>query len=688
MLTGALSPAALLVGLALYGFLLLRNTAWPGLAWLAVAALTAGGVLAGGALEWIWWGHDYRLSATIRGFAIALAWLNLLFLLVPLWRHHGRRLAQALRWRQSELEAPLFWVPFAVLVLLLARLLLLEVGGLMWDGAFLLERSAWMLTGLALLLAATAGHAFWLRTEPLTAHVFLAALGAMVLAALLDLAVPLVWLPLGVALWNGTLLLAWQYGSHRGEVWRSALDLWLTVLPVASLGLLLVADANWTVCTVTLLALAAATLARGWWQGRPFWLSAGLVLVLAGGHTIWLTGSVSFAWMPWIGLAPWYAAQSVLLMLGCTAVRRRLAARLNVTDPEAGAERFNRLYDLERAVAGLIPWLLGLSALWLGLHACTLVAYLAGWGSSPWRFGIPADPLVASAALLMLAGLTLQRAWRRPDEPNWIYATALLLGLLAVYGRLLGLGLAPLTVSDTAALMAMGYAAFLLHQFTGSPPLYRLALWLPLLALATAPWQLASVWTGGTLLAAAVLYLSLASALRNPWPLYLGVLALNGAVYLWAPLWAELYGLWQFYIVPAAVSVLALLHLHRRELRPRVLNGARLAALSVLYAGAGLDVFLRPELSVFVLALALALVGLIAGVALRIRVFLYAGVAFLVLNVAGQLVRFYPEQALSRALILLGLGTVITVGMVLFNLKREAILRGVRIVRADLAAWE
>ena len=108
----------------------------------------------------------------------------------------------------------------------------------------------------------------------------------------------------------------------------------------------------------------------------------------------------------------------------------------------------------------------------------------------------------------------------------------------------------------------------------------------------------------------------------------------------------------------------------------------------MLYAGAGLDVFLRPELGVFVLALALALLGIAVGVAWRIRAFLYAGVAFLVLNVAGQLLRFYPEQALSRALILLGLGAVITLGMVVFSLKREAILQRVRIARADLAAWE
>jgi len=119
-----------------------------------------------------------------------------------------------------------------------------------------------------------------------------------------------------------------------------------------------------------------------------------------------------------------------------------------------------------------------------------------------------------------------------------------------------------------------------------------------------------------------------------------------------------------------------------------VLSGARLAALSALYAGAGLDVFLRPELWVFVLALALALSGVIFGIALRVRAFLYAGVAFLVLNVAGQLIRFYPEQGFSRALILIGLGTVITLGMVMFNLRREAIMQRIRIMRADLAAWE
>ena len=681
-LAGAWSLAVALAGLAPYLFLLLANTAWPGLAWLAVAALAGSGLLAGEA--WTWPGASRGLPAFGSGFAVVLLWLNLLFLLVPLWRRHGRTLARWLSWRLDGLDAPLFWIPFALLLPLLALLWLTEAGGLLRGEALGLGRPAGLLSALALLLAATAGHAFRLRPEPLPAQVLLTALGAMVPAVLIDLAVPLVWLPLVVVLWNAALLFAWRYGPQQWEVWRSALAPWLNALPVASLGLLVpVADANWAVCTLTLWLLALVTLARGWWQGNAFWLKAGLVLALAGSYAAWLVDRGPVA-----GLLPWYALQTVLSLLALTAVQWRLGLGLAGADTQADADRFGRISALEQAVSELILGLLTLSLLWLGLHAWLLLAYRAGWGPPPWHFGLPADPLATGVAALVLAGLAMVRAWRQPDEHRWVYAAALLLGLLAGYGRLLVLGLAPFTPWDTVALLAAAGTAFLLHQFTGSRPLYLLALLLPALAVATAPWQLASPWTGGALLAAAVLYLSLAGTLRNPWPLYLGVLALNGTVYLWAPLWAEHYGLWQFYIVPAAVSVLVLLHLHRRELRPKVLGGTRLAALSALYAGAGLDLFLRPELGVFVLALALALLGVGLGIALRIRVFLYAGVAFLVLNVSGQLVRFHPGQGLSRALILIGLGAAITAGMVLFNLQREAILRRMRIARADLAKWE
>lgn len=683
-ISSVLSPAVASAVLTPYLCLLLRNTAWPGMAWLAVAALTASGLLAGIEPEW-WRGRG--AGAVINGCAVALVWLNLLFLSIPPWRKHGQTLARWLGWRRDDLAEPLFWLPFAALLVVAARLGWLEFG-LFWSGSAA-GSAPWGLVGVALLLAATAAHAFWRRPESPQAHVLLLASQAVAVAIWLKLGLSPVWLPLAVALWAGALLLVWRYGPYRRAVWRSALELWLALLPAASVALLFVVPGlRWIGATATLFALAAVTLAQGWWQDQSARLKLGLSLALLGGYAIWLGDAAPFSSVLLLGLAPWYTLQTALLGLSLEIARPKLDAWVNGLAARADEERIGRVYELEQALSGSIPWLLVLGLAWLGLHAYAVLAYRAGWGPTPWHFGARVDPLAAGATLLLLAGHVGIQAWRRPDESKWVYSTALLLGLLAAYGRLVTLGLAPFGIGDTAALMAAAYAVFLLHQFTGSRPLYHLALLLPLLALATVPWQLASSWTGGTLLAVAVLYLSLAGTLRNPLPLYLGVLALNGAVYLWAPLWADRYGLWQLYIVPAAVSVLALLHLHRRELRPKVLSGARLAALSALYAGAGLDVFLRPELWVFVLALALAMTGIVLGIALRVRAFLYAGVAFLVLNVVGQLARFYPEQGLSRALILIGLGATITVGMVVFNLKREEIMQKIRIVRADLAAWE
>ena len=91
---------------------------------------------------------------------------------------------------------------------------------------------------------------------------------------------------------------------------------------------------------------------------------------------------------------------------------------------------------------------------------------------------------------------------------------------------------------------------------------------------------------------------------------------------------------------------------------------------------------------IFIAVLGLSLAGVFLGIVLRTRAFLYAGVTFLVLNVAGQLVLLFPEQRLGKAVVLLVLGTSIMGAMIGFNAQRETILRRIRILRADLAQWE
>jgi hypothetical protein len=235
--------------------------------------------------------------------------------------------------------------------------------------------------------------------------------------------------------------------------------------------------------------------------------------------------------------------------------------------------------------------------------------------------------------------------------------------------------------------MATAYALFVLQRMTRSEAVLKLVLLLPLLAAATVPFQLSSTHAGLTLLAVGTLYLLTRHATGLRTPLYLGLLAFNVSVYLWVPNWAERFGLIQVYLVPAVLSVLVLLHLHRRELRGKVANGARLAALSMLYAVATVDVFIQEQLSVFVLALALSLSGIMVGIMLRARAFLYSGTAFLLVNVLGQLLQLYPDQRLGRALVLMTLGASITGTMIWFNLKREMILTRIRVFRADLETW-
>ncbi len=162
---------------------------------------------------------------------------------------------------------------------------------------------------------------------------------------------------------------------------------------------------------------------------------------------------------------------------------------------------------------------------------------------------------------------------------------------------------------------------------------------------------------------------------------------MNVGIYLWVPSWADTYHMVQVYTIPAAVSVLGLLHLHRHDVNPAALHSVRLATISVLYASATLDVFLRSEFMIFIAVLALSFAGIIIGIALRTRAFLYSGVTFLMVNVVGQLLLLFPEQRLGKAIVLLLLGTVITSGMIWFNAQREAILQRLRLFRADVETW-
>jgi len=106
-----------------------------------------------------------------------------------------------------------------------------------------------------------------------------------------------------------------------------------------------------------------------------------------------------------------------------------------------------------------------------------------------------------------------------------------------------------------------------------------------------------------------------------------------------------------------------------------------------LYVGTTSDVFFSQGVEIFLLALALSLAGIFLGIVLRVRAFLYTGIASFVCNIGWQLIMLFPDQRLSQAVILLTLAVFLAGAMTWFNAQRENILRRVRIFRTDLETW-
>jgi hypothetical protein len=616
----------------------------------------------------------------MAGWAVkTLAWANLLLLAAELWRRYGGELSRRPAWPSvEETVRPLQFAAALIATLWLALLCALDARLALDGGGPGMGLLPWLgaLVGLSFLHLWSA----W-RSQP-PAHALMLAL----LAAWWPLALTrLGWGPgPTLAAWAMGLLAARRFGpASRTPV----LDPWLGVLPWAALaglgagligflsGLaaedvpLLRISIPETIASLTLIGLT--WLCVGVQRRQPTRLSLGVWAMVGLAHAI--CASAESTAHPG-GILAWSALGSAILALLLDRWPR-------VRQPEAGGTSLAALFaGTARKTA---PRVTALAIVEWGL-------FLA-YALSQSTFHDPSSHLPEELAALASAAITtlivIGRV-RATGKAMHIYAAAALTAGTLILARVLWVGTAPLTVWDTGAIMAAAYGVLALQGFARSGPLLRLALLLPLLALATVPLQTGSAHTALALTAAGGVYLGIRRLTRGTLPLLLGALALNAGVYLWLWDWGAGTGLFQVYLIPAALSVLLLLHLHRRELKPSVLYGSRLAALSVLYAAAGLDIFLTPGLDVLALALALALGGIVLGIGLRIRAFLYSGMAFLVLIVLGQIVELYPEQRLQRALLLLGLGTLITAAMVGFNLKREAILVRVRAFRADLDTWE
>jgi hypothetical protein len=142
----------------------------------------------------------------------------------------------------------------------------------------------------------------------------------------------------------------------------------------------------------------------------------------------------------------------------------------------------------------------------------------------------------------------------------------------------------------------------------------------------------------------------------------------------------------QVWVIPLALIVLVSEHLNRRSLRPELSAGLRYLGIGMLYlssaadmfiAGAGGSVWLPVVLAVLCVA------GVVAGIVLRVRAFLFLGTGFLLLDIFAMLWHAAVDRAQTWVWYASGvvLGVVILALFALLEKRRNEVQRVVERIR-------
>jgi len=145
----------------------------------------------------------------------------------------------------------------------------------------------------------------------------------------------------------------------------------------------------------------------------------------------------------------------------------------------------------------------------------------------------------------------------------------------------------------------------------------------------------------------------------------------------------------QLWLIPPALCVLIAAHLNRHRLKEEQATAYRYGAATTIYVASTADVFLNgvaeaPLLPLWLAALSIA--GIFAGIALRVRAFLFLGTAFLLL--ALMTIIWHAAYDLEQTWIFyvtgIVAGTLIIALFAVFEKKRQEILAVVE----KLREWE
>jgi len=191
-------------------------------------------------------------------------------------------------------------------------------------------------------------------------------------------------------------------------------------------------------------------------------------------------------------------------------------------------------------------------------------------------------------------------------------------------------------------------------------------------------------WNSLLLLGGAAFYLWRAIEQPNRWFALLSGLVFNAAMFL---LWRELQvDDPQFYLAPIGLSILLVVELLGEEIPAACRNPLRYGGALTILVSPSFHILDGQWLHLFALMAFSVLVAL-AGIAIRVRALLYAGVAFLLADLTAIVVHGCIDNISLLWLAGIALGAaVLALGAFAEN-QRERLLQQLRAVTSDLRSW-
>jgi hypothetical protein len=143
-----------------------------------------------------------------------------------------------------------------------------------------------------------------------------------------------------------------------------------------------------------------------------------------------------------------------------------------------------------------------------------------------------------------------------------------------------------------------------------------------------------------------------------------------------------------YFVIPAGVSALVLIRVFRKELSARTAALLRAFSVTAIYASTAWRALAFEQIWPMLVCVTACLIGIMGGIAFRIRSYVFLGTGFLVTCVLSNVVQVGLQDHRVGAIFLSVLGLGVVAFMVLWTAHRTELVRRYQWLQAELGHWE